>query len=129
MEILGAALYLVLSFLVPKGYGDNPIIGELISLCGIAALWCAVGLISFKDNRFTTVIVGLNGASFGIYIPHNRIGMYTVSSTARRMLLIDSFAMNHTILFPLLFSIVAFIISFIISWSLLRTRIGRQLIG
>lgn len=129
VAIMGAVLYLVLSFLFPQEYSENTIIGELISFCGIAALWCAAGLISFKDNRFTSVMVGLSRASFGIYIFHNWIEVYMVSSTARRMLPIDSFAMNHTILFPLLFSIVAFIISFIISWSLLRTRIGRQLIG
>ena len=121
--------YLVLSFLFPQEYGDNTIVGELISLCGMAALWCAVGLINFKDNWFTSLMVGLSGASFGIYIFHNWIEMYMVSSTARHLLPIDDFAINHTILFPLLFSIIAFGISYGISWSLLRTKVGKNLIG
>lgn len=129
VAICGGLTYISLSLIYPQEYGDNTIVGELISICGIAALWCAVGLINFKDNRFTSLIVGLSGASFGIYIFHNWIELYMVSSTAQRLLPIDSFAMNHTILFPLLFSIIAFAISYGLSWSLLKTKIGKILIG
>jgi len=129
ITVLGTLFYVLLTVLCPQEYGENTIVGELTSLFGMAAAWCGVNLISFKDNRFTSVMVGLSGASFGIYIFHNWIEMYMVSSTARRLFPLDQFAMQHTILFPLLFSIVAFVISYALSYCLLKTKVGRKLIG
>lgn len=126
---LGGISYIALSVLFPLEYGENTVAGELASLCGMAALWCGVGLINFRDNRFTSILVGLSGASFGIYIFHNWIEAYMVSTTARRLLPLDRFALDHTVLFPLLFSIIAFVISYALSYCLLKTRIGRRLVG
>lgn len=129
VAIAGSAAYILLSVVFPPNYGENTVLSEFTSLCGMAAIWCAVGLVSYKNDRFTSLIVGLSGASFGIYIFHNWIEMYMVSTTARRLFPIDSFAMENTILFPLLFSLIAFAISYFLSYRLLKTRIGRQLIG
>lgn len=129
ITIWGGVSYILLSILFPQSYGDNTIIGEVTSICGIASLWCGLGLVNFKNNRFTSILVGMSGASFGVYIFHNWIEMYMVSSTARSLFRLDQLAMHHTILFPLLFSIIAFIVSYAITHALLETNLGRQLIG
>lgn len=95
----------------------------------MVALWCAANLINYKDNRFTAILVGLSGASFGIYIFHNWIEMYMVSSSSRHIFPIDHLAMEYTVLFPLVFSCTAFIISYGLSYCLLRTKVGKRLIG
>jgi len=129
VTVWGGVSYLLLSVLFPQEYGTNSIMSYLISICGMSALWCGINLINWRDNKFTSLLVGLSGASFGIYIFHNWIEMYIVSSTAQRVFPLERFALAHTLLFPFLFATIAFILSYIISFSLLRTKIGKQLIG
>lgn len=129
VTLYGSMTYILLSIFFPQEYGTNTVISHIISLCGMSALWCGINLINWRDNVFTSRMVGLSGASFGIYIFHNWIEMHMLSNTARKLLPIDSFAMEHTILFPLLFSLIAFGISYVISESLLKTNIGKKLIG
>ena len=129
LVILGSFVCIMLGVLYPQEYGTNTVVGHIISLSGMMALWSCVNLISWRNNVVTSSIVGLSGASFGIYIFHNWIEMYMVSQTAQRVFPLERFALNHTLLFPFMFSIIAFILSYVLSWAILKTKVGKGLIG
>lgn len=74
-------------------------------------------------------LIWLSKYSFGIYIFHNWIGPYLISRTAKRIFPLEQLAANHLVLFPLCLTIVILFISFILSWGILKTRIGKFLIG
>lgn len=128
VAICGGALYIMLFKLFPTEYGEQSILGSFTSLCGIASLWCLVGLFNWRDTMLTRILLSLSTASFGIYIFHNWIEMYMLSRTAQRLLPIEQLAEDHTVLFPLIFCIVAFSLSYICTSVLRLTKIGRKLI-
>lgn len=71
----------------------------------------------------------LNKYSYGIYVFHNWLQPFMISSTAIALFNLDELAMEHTVLFPFLFFASSFFISLGLSWLLLKTRAGRFLIG
>ena len=71
----------------------------------------------------------LNKCSYGIFVLHNWIQPYMISSTAQRLFPLERWAAEHTILFPFCFFATSFCISFVITKALLRTKVGRFLIG
>ena len=71
----------------------------------------------------------LNRTSYGIYVLHYWLQPFIISSTAKRLLHIDTFAANHLFLFPFLFFLTSLMLSYIATKIILRTRIGRFLIG
>lgn len=71
----------------------------------------------------------LNKTSYGIYVLHYWIQTLLISSVAKEILHLDTFATNHVILFPFLFFISTLTLSYIGTKALLKTRIGRFLIG
>lgn len=52
-----------------------------------------------------------------------------ISTTAIALFHLDVLAMEYPILFPLAFFVSSFIISLALSWLLLKTRVGKFLIG
>lgn len=123
------AIYTVLSIYFPAKYGTETLAGECASLLAVLALWYISHLIPWQKFRITHLLMIVSSCSFGIYIFHNWIEVYMISSTAQRLFPIAAFAKAHIWLFPFLFSSAAFVISFVISWLLRKTRVGRFLIG
>lgn len=71
----------------------------------------------------------LNRHCYGIYVFHNWLQPFMISSTATALLGLDILAIDHPILFPLLFFVGSFMLSLGITWVLLKTKTGRFLIG
>lgn len=129
VALLGGVLYVTLCYFFPMEYGQRTVLGELAGMCGIASMWCLVNLFKWADTRATRTIIAMSGASFGIYIFHNWVEMHILSRTAQRLLPIESFAAGHTIIFPLAFCIIAFGVSYVLTTLMLKTKIGKNLIG
>ncbi len=70
----------------------------------------------------------LNRHAYGIYVVHNWLQPFLISSTAIAMFGLDALAMEFPILFPLAFFISSFVLSLGLTWLLLKTRVGRFLI-
>ena len=79
--------------------------------------------------RLCQPLVWLSKYSFGIYIFHNWVGPYMISSTAKRIFLLEDLAANHVVLFPLMLTLSVICISWCLSWALMQTKVGRILIG
>lgn len=55
--------------------------------------------------RLCQPLVWLSKYSFGIYIFHNWVGPYMISSTAKRIFPLEDLAANHVVLFPLMLTL------------------------
>lgn len=123
-------VYLVISVFYPTPFGEEESLqGQTASLLAVVSLWYIFHLIPWDRYKITKYLLILSSCSFGIYIFHNWIEVYMVSSTAKRLFPIVEFAKAHIYLFPFLFSSVAFAISLGITWLFRKTRIGRFLVG
>lgn len=71
----------------------------------------------------------LNKYSYGIFVFHNWLQPFMISSTAIGLFGLDALAMDYPVLFPLAFSISSFVLSLGVTWMLLKTKVGRFLIG
>jgi hypothetical protein len=92
-------------------------------------MWSLVSLIDWNKTIFTQLILFLSGTSFGVYIFHNWLEAFMISTTAQRLLHLGKYAADHTILFPFMFSLLAYAVSLAVTWLLLQTKIGKHLIG
>lgn len=100
---------------------------------------CIVLLICYATNwainRFSKkwydniVFKELNRTSYGIYVLHFWLQQYLISYPMKRLLHMEAFAEEHAIVFPFLFFIVSLMASYIGAKIMLKTRIGRFLIG
>ena len=124
-----AGIYFVTIIFFPTEYGGNSIPLLVSSTCAIMVLWYLFRKIPWERFHITPWLISLSTCSFGIYIFHNWMEVYIVSTTAKRLFPIVPFAEQHLILFPILFTLAAFIISAVLTWLLLRTKIGRFLLG
>lgn len=122
-------IYLITIIWFPTKYGDDSLALLIGSISAILALWYFFHLIPWHKFRYTSLPLSISACSFGIYIFHNWVEVYLVSSTAQRLFPIGTFAEHHIILFPMFFSILAFIISFLLTEIVLTTKVGRFLIG
>lgn len=101
-------------------------------LCIVLCVWYSINWLictfpgNWLDNR---VFSELNRTSYGIYVIHFWLYPFTLSNTAKQLFSMDSLAAEHTILFPLLFFIFSLMLSYIVTLLLLKTRVGRFLIG
>lgn len=129
VSICGGGIYVLISILFPTEYGTASVTEIIALICGIASFWCFAGLFNVSQTAIWEAVLSLSSVSFGIYIFHNWLEIYMVSSTAKRLLPIEQFAMSHTVLFPILFCSAAFVLSYLLSALLLKTKIGRLLIG
>lgn len=84
---------------------------------------------SSKKWYDNVVFKELNRTSYGIYVLHFWLQQYLISSPVKRLLHMEAFAEEHAIIFPFLFFIVSLMTSYIGAKILLKTRIGRFLIG
>ncbi len=71
----------------------------------------------------------LSKYSFGLYIFHCWVGPYLISGTAKRLFSLEKLAADHVVLFPLLLTLTIIAISWVLTWALLKTRVGRVLLG
>ena len=129
------ALYLVLfliSFFIvcyfPVEYGDNTWYNKLSITCCVISIIYMMGQIDWDSYKLTSPLVKLSTYSFGIYIWHG-VGPFLISNTAKRLFGLEYLAENHVFLFPLCFSLITLAISIFLSWIMMKTRIGRFLIG
>ena len=95
-------------------------------LVGILYIFANIG---GRILRLCQPLVWLSKYSFGIYIFHNWVGPYMISSTAKRIFPLEELAANHIILFPFLLTLSVICISWCLSWALMQTKVGRMLIG
>ncbi len=84
---------------------------------------------SSKPWYENVVFKELNRTSYGIYVLHYWLQPFFISSTAKQLLHIDTLAATHVVLFPFLFFLTSLALSYVGAKILLRTRIGRFLIG
>lgn len=125
----GIVSYLIMAWLFPVEYGETSLAYVTATLMAIAALWAAASLVPWHKLSITPLLLNISACSFGIYIFHNWVEVYLISSTAQRLFSLEPLAHDHTILFPLAFSSLAFAISYFLSRLLLRAKVGRYLIG
>lgn len=122
-------VYIVIVTIKPWPYDETNFLSQIATLSMILALWLLFNWIPWKNLFFTNFLISLSALSFGIYIFHNWLEMYMVSKTARSLLPIDNWAINHQIAFPLLFAITAFILSAFLTKLMIKTKVGKFLIG
>lgn len=122
-------LYLIQAWFFPVEYGERTWY-SILSICAILSiLWYLFYQMPNTDNWACKMLISLSKYSFGIYIFHNWIGVYLISSTAQRLFNLPELAANHIYLFPFCVSMLDLFICIILSWLLMRTKIGRILIG
>lgn len=120
--------FCVQSYLWPVEYGEATWYSKCTIIAFIFGLWHLAGKTE-KWNAFFKPFLWFSKYSFGIYIFHNWIGPYLISSTSKKLLPLQELATNHIILFPFVLTIVILLVSLLLSWCLLKTRIGKLLIG
>lgn len=105
---------------------------KVAHLCIVLFVWYGVNWLirtfpgKWVDNK---VFSELNKTSYGIYVIHYWYYPFLLCDTAREFLPVDNLAAEHTILFPLLYFIFSLSLSYVMSRLLLKTRVGRYLIG
>lgn len=92
--------------------------------------WINYSLIyNFNGGKHIKGFNWLNRHAYGIYVFHNWLQPFMISTTAIGLFGLEAFALEYPILFPFIFFISSFVLSLGMTWLLLRTRIGRFLIG
>ena len=129
LEYILFIAYLVITIYKPTAYADVYWYNVIAQICIVVVLWYWVNKIDWHKIKLMQPIVSISNFSYGIYIFHNWIQMYLISSTAQRLLPLEKWAAEHTIVFPLCFFLLSFGISYGLTRLLLKTRIGRFLIG
>ena len=77
----------------------------------------------------SAVFKELNKTSYGIYVLHYWLQTLLLSSSIKELLQLNTFATNHVFLFPFLFFLTTLALSYIGTKVLLKTEVGRFLIG
>lgn len=122
-------IYILTGIMCYTEYGEHTVCGTLASLSGVFIVWSICQRIPYHKFRLTHLLIQLSACSFGIYIFHNWVELYMLSSTAQYIFPIANWAEAHIYLFPCIFAIIAFIISYFISYVIMKFKIGRALIG
>lgn len=125
----GLLIFFLMMSLFPQEYGRQTIGGIIATLSAIYSLWTLFSWIPWKNLAVTYFLMSLSTCSFGIYIFHNWLEAHMISRTAQRLLSLESLAQEHIYLYPFLFSVIALILSLGLTWALLKTKIGKKLIG
>lgn len=121
--------YVILTVLHPVPYGERTWFATLAQAGVVVALWLVFHTLRPAVMHRLHPLVWLSRYSYGIYIFHNWLAVYLISSTAQRLLPLASWAEHHVVLFPLCFFLITMLFSFACSWLLLKTRVGKFLIG
>lgn len=122
--------YLGITIFLPVPYGETSWYLILSQISIVIFVWYTFYTVceNSHTSKLLLPLVHLSKYSYGIYIFHNWIAVYLISSTAQRLFHLADFT-AHTILFPLCFFICTFILSLIVSKVLLTTKAGKFLIG
>lgn len=80
-------------------------------------------------NFFSKSLILFSQYSFGVFIFHNWLGPFLISSTAKKTFPLTKWATDYILLFPACLTIVIFFISFLLAWCVMKTKIGKMLIG
>lgn len=106
--------------------------GQLGHLAIVLLVWYAVNRLirnhpgKWLEGKF---FKELNRTSYGIYVLHNWLQLFMISGTAKHIFHLNEIAQNHTVLFPLSFFLLSLLFSYIGSVMILKTKVGRFLIG
>lgn len=129
LSIFLLILAIAIIVLFPVEYGDSTWYGNLAVTCCVVSLSCLMSGIDWSKYKVTSPIVKFSAYSFGIYIWHNWVALILISKTSQRLFGLPEMAANHVILFPLCFSLITLAISWGLSWAMMKTKVGRFLIG
>lgn len=131
LYILFILFYLISVIVHPAEYGDHT--NNWLNTMGISFLIVTIclflGKTNITENKVTQGAVIFSKYSFGVYIFHNWIAVILISSTAQRLFHLENLASNHIILFPLCFTILTIVVSWFCSYVLMKTKLGKFLIG
>lgn len=106
--------------------------GNLSHLCIVLLIWYAI---NFIIKKYTgkwlegPVFKELNRTSYGIFVLHNWLQLFMISKTAQHLFHLDVLAENHVVLFPLFFFLLSLLFSYVGAVLMLKTKVGRFLIG
>ena len=98
----------------------------------VLLIWFLINKVIYKFNGKwleNEAFKELNRTSYGIFVLHNWLQLFMISNTSKRLFNLDILAENHVVLFPLFFFLLSLLFSYIGAVLMLRTRIGRLLIG
>lgn len=129
LSILLLITSIAIIVLFPVEYGDNTWYGNLAATCSIVSISSMMSGIDWSKYKMTIPIVKFSSYSFGIYIWHNWVALMLISKTSQRLFGLPELAANHVILFPLCFSLITLAISWGLSWVMMKTKVGKFLIG
>ena len=122
------AIYLITIIWFPTEYGNDSVALLIGSTSAILVLWYLFHRITWNRFKYVPFLLSLSAYSYGIYIFHNWVEVYLISSTAQRLFPISAFAEHHIILFPMIFTLMAFVISFVLTKVLLMSKVGHFLL-
>lgn len=97
--------FLLQTYFSPLEYGDQTwysVFCVASFLVGILYIFANMGR---HILRLCQPLVWLSKYSFGIYIFHNWVGPYMISSTAKRIFPLEDLAANHVVLFPFMLTL------------------------
>ena len=129
LSILLLICSIAIIVLFPVEYGESTWYGNLAVTCCIVSISCLMSGIDWSKFKVISPIVKFSAYSFGIYIWHNWVAVMLISKTSQRLFGLPELAANHVILFPLCFSLITLAISWGLSWAMMKTKIGKFLIG
>lgn len=123
--------YVVAIVLWPSyyGVGDSGLLSRLSHVAFVVAIFYLMNMVDWDNYKFISSIIKFSSYSFGIYIWHNWVALMLISKTSQRIFGLPELAANHVILFPLCFSLITLAISWGLSWVMMKTEVGRFLIG
>ncbi len=121
-------IYVITVMLFPTEYGGVTVALLIGSTSAILVIWYLFHLVPWSRFYFCPLLLSLSACSFGIYIFHNWVEVYLISSTAQKLFPIADFAEHHIILFPMFFTLIAFVISFVLTKMLLMSKVGQLLL-
>lgn len=122
-------LFFVQEYLYPVEYDEWTWYSIIAIMLILVALWYVFSKMDNTALRLCQPLIWLSQYSFGIFIFHNWIGPYLISSTVKRVIPLEQWADAHLIIFPFALALVTLGISWFISWILMQTKVGRFLIG
>ena len=121
--------YVALTVAYPVPYAERTWFATLAQVGVVVALWQVFHTLRPAAMQRLHPLVWLSRYSYGVYIFHNWLAVYLISSTAQRLFPLAAWAEVHVVLFPLGFFLATFLLSLACSWLLLKTRVGKYLIG
>ena len=115
--------------LYPVAYGETGGINDITVTFSVLSISYLMSRVAWGKFKLTSHLVKFSSYSFGIYIWHNWVALMLISKTSQRIFGLPELAANHVILFPLCFSLITLAISWGLSWAMMKTKIGKFLIG